>query len=295
MAKPNGQGRSVPRSAHGSIQQLIHWLALIVAIAVSAIAAYYSIVGLVAIFAAAVIPVAIMGSALEVAKLVTVSWLYQNWKRTPKLLKYYLSAAVIILMLITSLGIFGFLSKAHIDQTLLSGDNTIPITQLDKQIERTQRSIDDAEKVIGQLDTQVETLIKYDRIRGPNGSIAVRKSQRGERAELNGIIDNAASKISALQTKRATLQKEQIKLEADVGPIRYVAELVYGSDVESNQLETAVRWTIVFVIIVFDPLAVLLLIAANMGLTKPKRKSYYKPKGRKGMVELNKKDILQVR
>ena len=295
MAKPNGQGRSVPRSAHGSIQQLIHWLALIVAIAVSAIAAYYSIVGLVAIFAAAVIPVAIMGSALEVAKLVTVSWLYQNWKRTPKLLKYYLSAAVIILMLITSLGIFGFLSKAHIDQTLLSGDNTIQITQLDKQIERTQRSIDDAEKVIGQLDTQVETLIQYDRIRGPNGSIEVRKSQRGERAELNGIIDNAASKISALQTKRATLQKEQIKLEADVGPIRYVAELVYGSDVGSNQLETAVRWTIVFVITVFDPLAVLLLIAANMGLTKPKRKSYYKPKGRKGMVELNKKDILQVR
>ena len=274
---------------------MIHWLALIVAIAVSAIAAYYSIVGLVAIFAAAVIPVAIMGSALEVAKLVTVSWLYQNWKTTPKLLKYYLSAAVIILMLITSLGIFGFLSKAHIDQTLLSGDNTIQITQLDKQIERTQRSIDDAEKVIGQLDTQVETLIQYDRIRGPNGSIEVRKSQRGERAELNGIIDNAASEISALQTKRAALQKEQIKLEADVGPIRYVAELVYGSDVGSNQLETAVRWTIVFVIIVFDPLAVLLLIAANMGLTKPKRKSYYKPKGRKGMVELNKKDILQVR
>lgn len=274
---------------------MIHWLALIVAIAVSAIAAYYSIVGLVAIFAAAVIPVAIMGSALEVAKLVTVSWLYQNWKIAPKLLKYYLSTAVVILMLITSLGIFGFLSKAHIDQTLLSGDNTIQITQLDKQINRTQRNIDDAEKVISQLDTQVETLIKFDRIRGPNGSIAVRKSQRGERAELNGIIDNAASRISTLQTKRATLQKEQIKLEADVGPIRYVAELIYGSDVGTNQLETAVRWTIIFVIIVFDPLAVLLLIAANMGLTKPKRKSYYKPKGRKGIVELNKKDILQVR
>lgn len=274
---------------------MIHWLALIVAIAVSAIAAYYSIVGLVAIFAAAVIPVAIMGSALEVAKLVTVSWLYQNWKIAPKLLKYYLSTAVVILMLITSLGIFGFLSKAHIDQTLLSGDNTIQITQLDKQINRTQRNIDDAEKVISQLDTQVETLIKFDRIRGPNGSIAVRKSQRGERAELNGIIDNAASQISTLQTKRATLQKEQIKLEADVGPIRYVAELIYGSDVGTNQLETAVRWTIIFVIIVFDPLAVLLLIAANMGLTKPKRKSYYKPKGRKGIVELNKKDILQVR
>ena len=275
---------------------MIHWLALVVAIAVSAIAAYYSIVGLVAIFAAAVIPVAIMGSALEVAKLVTVSWLYQNWKITPTLLRTYLCAAIVILMMITSLGIFGFLSKAHIDQTILSSDNTIQISQIDKQIERTQRSINDAEKVIGQLDTQVETLIQYDRIRGPNGSIEVRKSQRGERAELNEIIDNAASEISALQTQRTELQKEQIKLEAEVGPIRYIAEFLYGSDVETNQLETAVRWTIIFIIVVFDPLAVLLLIAANIGLTQPKRKVYTKPKGqKKGVVELNKKDIFNVR
>tara|TARA_B100000700_G_C15045590_1_gene857797 strand:+ start:674 stop:1489 length:816 start_codon:yes stop_codon:yes gene_type:complete len=271
---------------------LIHWLALFVAIAVSAIAAYYSIVGLVAIFAAAVIPVAIMGTSLEVAKLVTVSWLYQNWKITPKFLKYYLSGAVILLMLITSLGIFGFLSKAHIDQTLQSGDNTIQISQLDKQINRQQRIITDAENVISQLDSQVQTLIEYDRIRGPDGSLAVRKSQREERDDLNGSIDEAASAISALQTKRATLQKEQIKLEADVGPIRYVAELVYGSNVGTDQLETAVRWTIIFVIIVFDPLAVLLLLAANIGLTKPKRKSYYR---RKGIVELDTKDILNVR
>lgn len=277
---------------------MIHWLALIVAVAVSAIAAYYSIVGLVAIFAAAVIPVAIMGSALEVAKLVTVSWLYQNWKITPKLLRSYLSAAVVMLMMITSLGIFGFLSKAHIDQTILSGDNTLQITQLDKEIQRTQRSIDDAEKVIGQLDDQVETLIKFDRIRGPNGSIELRKSQLNERAQLNGIIDNATSKLSDLQTKRGELQKEQIKLEAEVGPIRYIAEFLYSSDVETNQLETAVRWTILFIIVVFDPLAVLLLIAANIGLTQPKKKVYTKPKpkGRKkGVVELNKKDIFNVR
>ena len=121
------------------------FLTLFIAIAISAVAAWYSIVGLMAIFSAAAIPIAIMGGVLEVGKLVTASWLYQNWKKIPKTLKVYLTSAVIILMFITSMGIFGFLSKAHIDQTVVSGDNSLQITQLDKQIEREQRTINDAE------------------------------------------------------------------------------------------------------------------------------------------------------
>ena len=157
------------------------WLTLIVAIAISGVAAWYSIVGLMAIFAAAAIPIAVMGGVLEVGKLLTASWLYQNWKTCPKLLKTYLTASVVVLMFITSMGIFGFLSKAHIDQTLVGGDNSLEIRAIDQQIEREQRRIKDAEMVITQLDKAVETLIEYDRIRGPEGAIAVRESQRMER------------------------------------------------------------------------------------------------------------------
>lgn len=241
---------------------------LFIAIAISAVAAWYSIIGLMAIFSAAAIPIAIMGGVLEVGKLVTASWLYQNWKTVPKLLKIYLTSAVIVLMFITSMGIFGFLSKAHIDQTIISGDNNLEIQQLDKRIKSEKRIIIDAEKVIGQLDQQVQTLIDYDRIRGPSGSIATRKSQQQERDELNRIISEATSRVGTLETQSSVLLSEQLKLEAEVGPIRYVAALVYGPNVSRQMLESAVRWVTIVIIFVFDPLAVLLLIAANMDLKK---------------------------
>lgn len=272
---------------------MINYLALIVAIAISAVAAWYSIIGLVAIFAASVIPIAIMGSVLEVGKLVTVAWLNENWKKTNKLLKIYLSGAVIVLMFITSMGIFGFLSKAHIDQTLVSGDNSLQISQLQEQITSEQRIINDAKKVIKQLDNQVDTLIKYDRIRGPGGSIATRKSQAAERAELNGIISETTNKIMVVTKDLTELKKEQLKLEADVGPIRYVAELFYDQKADKELLSAAVRWVIITIIFVFDPLAVLLLIASQQGLTQltKRRKSYY---NRRRQVNLNKKDILKM-
>jgi hypothetical protein len=241
-------------------------LTLIVAIGISAVAAWYSIIGLMAIFSAAAIPIAIMGGVLEVGKLVTASWLYQNWKRVPKLLKGYLTTAVIVLMFITSMGIFGFLSKAHIDQAILTGDNSIKIETIDNRIKRDRGVLEDAEKVIAQLDAQVQTLINYDRIRGPSGSIAVRKSQDAERRALRGIIDQAADGISNLRNKRSVLESEQLKLEAEVGPIRYVAEFIYGEKADRAMLESAVRWVIIIIIFVFDPLAILLLIAANMTL-----------------------------
>ena len=247
-------------------------LTLLVAIGISAVAAWYSIIGLMAIFSAAAIPIAIMGGVLEVGKLVTASWLYQNWKRVPKILKGYLTGAVVVLMFITSMGIFGFLSKAHIDQTILTGDNTIKIQTLDGRIERDQGVIKDAEKVIAQLDAQVQTLINYDRIRGPSGSIATRKSQEAERAELRKIIDEAAEGISNLRAQRSVLESEQLKLEAEVGPIRYVAEFIYGEKADRAMLESAVRWVIIVIIFVFDPLAVLLLIAANMTLSDNHKK-----------------------
>lgn len=244
------------------------WLTLIVALAISGVAAYYSIVGLMAIFAAAAIPIAIMGGVLEVGKLLTASWLYQNWKIAPKLLIAYLTSAVIVLMFITSMGIFGFLSKAHIDQTLVGGDNTLLIQSLDQQIEQEQRKIKDAELVISQLDAAVETLIKYERIRGKDGAVALRQSQTVERSSLSGIISEASKRIKQLRDEKQPLQKQQLQLEAEVGPIKYIAALFY-SETNKNVLEDAVRWVIITIIFVFDPLAVLLVIAANISLTRP--------------------------
>ena len=248
------------------------YLVLLVALAISGVAAWYSIAGLAAIFAAAKIPVIIMGSVLEVGKLVTASWLYQNWQRVPFLLKSYLTIAVVVLMFITSMGIFGFLSKAHIDQTIVSGDNTLLIEQLDQRIAREQKRIDDTNVVVAQLDNAVQTLIDYDRIRGDDGAITVRESQKNERDNLNNIIDSAYSVMGELQSDRLVLSKEQLSIEAEVGPIRYIAELVYDGDPSVDILADAVRYVILIIIFVFDPLAVLLLVAANISIKDAKSK-----------------------
>ena len=251
---------------------MMAYLVLLVALLISGVAAWYSIAGLAAIFAAAKVPVIIMGASLEVGKLVTASWLYQNWARVPILLKSYLTFAVVVLMFITSMGIFGFLSKAHIDQTIVSGDNTLLIQQLDQKIEREQKRIDDANLVIAQLDQAVQTLIDYDRIRGDDGAISIREEQKNERDNLNSIIDDAYSVMGELQSDRLQLSQEQLAIEAEVGPIRYIAELVYGDETNEAILDSAVRIVILIIIFVFDPLAVLLLVAANMSLRDNRRK-----------------------
>lgn len=240
-------------------------LTLLSAISISAVAALYSLLGLAAIFSAAKIPVLLMGGVLEVSKLVTASWLYNNWKRTPVLLKSYLTIAVVVLVFITSMGIFGFLSKAHLDQTISAGDNTLEITQIEKQIDRQNKRIVDADTVIEQLDKSVQTLIDYDRIRGKDGAIAVRETQKEERASLNSIIKEASDNIAELNSKKLELSKEQLAIEAEVGPLKYIAELIYGDEAKDH-FDEAVRYVILLLIFVFDPLAVLLLIAANQSL-----------------------------
>ena len=247
------------------------YFTLAVAIAIAAVAAWYSIIGLMAIFAAAAIPIAIMGGVLEVGKLVTASWLYQNWRKIPFLLKSYLTTAVAVLMFITSMGIFGFLSKAHLDQTLMTGgNNDILIQNLERQISQQRRIISDGETLLGQLDKTVEVLIEYDRIRGPQGALAVREGQAEQRADINQSIQSAVGKINEISEKLLPLQKARVALEAEVGPLKYIAELIYGEEAESN-LDQAVRAVIILIIFVFDPLAVLLLIAANQSIAEVKR------------------------
>jgi hypothetical protein len=246
------------------------YLTLFTALSIAGVAAWYSIVGLMAIFSGAAIAIAIMGGVLECGKLLTASWLHQNWSRTPVLLKTYLTIAVFLLMVITSLGIFGFLSKAHLEHSLtVGGTNELQIQNLERQITRQQSVITDAETVLAQLDDQVATLIEYDRIRGPSGSIATRQNQMEERKTLNQTIDVAYGRIEELQTELAPLQKERLEIEVEVGPLKYIAELIYG-DTAQNYFDEAVRGVIILLVVVFDPLAVTLLLAANVSFRQRK-------------------------
>lgn len=272
---------------------MINYIALLVALTLSGVAAWYSIIGLTAIFSASFWPVVIMGTTLEIGKVVTTAWLHRNWQTAPKAIKYYLTVAVVVLMFITSMGIFGFLSRAHIEQTVSTADNTVLIQQLDDKIERENKKIKDAETVVAQLDNTVKVLQDAQRLRGKDGAIAVREGQKEERASLQSVIDLSLKEIDKLQTERTTLAVEQTKLEAEVGPLKYIAELIY-SETDKNQLEAAVRWVIIILVFVFDPLALLLLIAANIGMVKdkPKRKIVRQP--RKSLPVIEEPGILKI-
>ena len=247
------------------------YLTLLVSLAIAAVAGWYSIAGLAAIFSGAVIPIIIMGAVLEIGKLVTASWLYRHWTIVPFLLKTYLTSAVVVLMLITSLGIFGFLSKAHLEQTISTGgNNELQVQMLERQIANERRNITDGETVLAQLDQAVQTLMDYDRIRGPEGALAVRQGQAEERAAINNAIQSSLKKIERLSEELLPLQQKQLEIELEVGPLKYVAELIYGDEANSH-FDEAVRWVIILLIFVFDPLAVLLLIAANMTLKQQRQ------------------------
>ena len=247
-------------------------LLLLSALAVSTVAGYFSIVGLMAIFPAAAEPILAMGVVLEVAKLVTASWLYRYWSKTALAMKTYFTLAVIILSVITSMGIFGFLSKAHLEHSVSTGDNSLQIARLDRRIETEQRRITDAETVLAQLDNTVQTLIDYDRIRGDDGAIATREIQAAERQQLNASIDSAIASIDSLSEEKLVLDTEQLLIEVEVGPLLYVAEMIYG-DTEKETLDKTVRFVIILLILVFDPLAILLVVAANMSLKERRGES----------------------
>jgi len=243
------------------------FLTLFIALCIAGVAGWFSIVGLMAIFSASAIPIAIMAGTLEVGKLVVSSWLYRYWHDTSWWMKTYLTTAVLVLMLITSMGIFGYLSKAHLDQAAVGGNNELQMAQIELRIDREQRKIDDANTVIAQLDQSVQTLMDYDRIRGKDGAIAVREGQSEERANLNSVIDSATNTIAGYQDQLLPLQQAQMQVELKVGPLKYVAELIYGESAESD-LDKAVRLFILLLVFVFDPLAIIMVIAANQTLLR---------------------------
>jgi len=257
-------------------------LTLLSGIAISIIAAGYSIIGLATLFAGAAVPIIAMGSALEVGKLVAASWLYQNWNSDiPRLLKAYLFSAIIILIFITSIGIFGFLSKAHLDQVKPQSGNALNIQVLDKQINQQQVIIDRAEKTLNSLDKALDKYIDMEYV---SRGLKEREKQKAEREQLNKSISEATAKIVELNKTKSTIELEQIKIEAEVGPLKYVAELIYGEDAKSH-FDEAVRIIILILIFVFDPLAVLLLIAANISIRQWRMK--------KSLAKTNEKENLE--
>jgi len=214
------------------------YLTFLSAILLSGIAGYYSIIGLAAIFMGAFWPVVFMASSMEFAKLVTASWVYRNWKTAPKLLLTYLTIAVVILMLITSMGIFGFLAKSHIDSTLDSGANTAELKTLNTQQKITEERLNYLLKKAGDDPEKISRL-------------------------TDKAIQDTQKELTEINKKRLPLLKEENKLVADVGPIKYIGDMFFEGD---DAIDKAVRLVIFLIMLVFDPLAVLLLIAGNISL-----------------------------
>ena len=211
-------------------------LPFLTAIGLSGIAAYYSVIGLAQIFPGSYWPIIVMGSVLEVSKLVTVSWLYNNWDVTVRIMRYYFLSAIILLMLITSMGIFGYLSKAHLDTNIIVGANSVQLKTLDTQ-----------EKI-------AKERLTYLLQRAGDPATATRK--------IDVQIQETQAELKRISNEKLPLLSEENKLTAEIGPIKYIAELFYSKD-DPNFIDKAVRSVILIIIIVFDPLAVFLLIASN--------------------------------
>lgn len=244
-------------------------LTLFTALSMATVAAVFAIYGIIAIFAGMPQFALVMGAVIELGKVVGISWLYRNWNEPTKI-KYAMAPLVLVAMMLTSMGIFGLLSKAHLEQTSPVANNEIQIERLDQQIAREQSKITDAEQVISQLDQSVQALINFDRIRGPDGALAVRESQAEQRELLRQSIDTAQTEVDRLEDQKLELSQALRAIELEVGPVKYLAELVYGS--ETDRTEEAVRWVIIAFIFVFDPMAILLLMAANYTLDNRKKK-----------------------
>jgi len=246
------------------------------ALLLSSIAAYYSIAGLIAIFSAAPLSIAMMGGSLELAKLVTVSWLYKNWDDAPRAMKYYFTMAVVVLMFITSLGIFGFLSKAHTEQGSANSNLTAQIEIYDDKIKTEKENIEAYRKTLKQMDEGVDQVLgRSTTEKGAEKSVAMRKSQQKERTRIQAEILQSQKSISELNDARAPIAAETRKLDAEVGPIKYIAALAYSADSDEEtkaSSEKAIRLIIILLVSVFDPMAVLLIIAANYNLNLLARK-----------------------
>jgi len=243
---------------------LISYLTLFSGLSISVVAIYYSVMGLTAIYPASVIPIVIMGVFLELGKLSGTLWLKQNWKSAPLFLKSYIFPAIAMIMLITSVGVFGFLSKAHSDQNLVSGDVQSRIVIYDEKIKTAKENIESDRKQLKQMDEAVDQVMaRSSDEKGAEKANAIRKNQSRDRVALAKDIEANQKIVVQLNDEAAPIRAEVRKVEAEVGPIKYIAALLYGDNPDSNLLERAVTWVTILIVIVLDPLAIVLLLASQ--------------------------------
>ena len=235
--------------------KFLNYLALVTSITIAGIAAYFSVIGMATIFAGAYIGTIVMMTALEVGKLVTAAYLHLVWDKL-NYLKYYLLASVGVLMLITSLGIFGYLSKANIETTLVGDGNNLELSIIDTRIKAEESKIERLQDRLSGLDLVVTTGRPQDRN-------YINRVQREERLQIATDIDLSLDLISEYTEEKLPIQRRQLEQESKIGPIKYVAEVIYGEDESVKYLDNAVRWVIYALIFVFDPLAVLLLVSST--------------------------------
>lgn len=260
---------------------MINYLAFGTSLAVAGVAAWFSVIGLATIFSGAWIPVIIMAGTLEVGKLVTAAYLHQNWNITQWWMKTYLTLSVIVLMFITSMGIFGYLSKAHLEQEANRVvDYTFEIEVLEDKIEFEQFKIDNYKSQLIGLDD----VLKTGRDRDKN---YIFKTQKETREQIDVDINESIDNMRDLQNELLPLKKNQAMAELEVGPLKYIAELIYGEDEAKNYFDQAVRMVIILLVAVFDPLAVLLLIASLGSIIIPKDRKRFAPVNEAGMPDEN--------
>ena len=242
--------------------KFLNYLALLTSLSIAGIAAYFSVIGMATMFAGAYIGTIVMMTALEVGKLVTAAYLHLAWEKL-NYLKYYLLSAVAMLMLITSLGIFGYLSKANIEVNLVGDGNNLELSILDVRIQAEEDKIARLQDRIAGLDLVVTTGRPQDRN-------YINRQQRDERAQIAQDIDTSVNLITQYTEEKLPIQRRQLEQDSKIGPIKYVAEVIYGEEEVVKYLDNAVRWVIYALIFVFDPLAVLLLVSST-GMIARKR------------------------
>jgi hypothetical protein len=270
------------------------YLTLITALIISLSSAVYSILGLTAIFAAAFWPIVVLGGSLEIGKIITTLWLHKYWDKAELQYKVYLSLAVAILMVLTSMGVFGFLSKAHLDQAVPSGDIQAQVQIFDDKIQTQKDNIKTARAALTQMDSAVDqTMGRSQDEKGADKAVAIRRSQARERTALQNDISKAQTEITKLQEQRAPIASQARQVEAEVGPIKYIAALIYGDNPDANILEKAVRWVIILIVIVFDPLALTLLLAATKTFEWERGVNIFEPKTKEDDEELKEEESIK--
>lgn len=241
-------------------QITINHLAILAALFLSCVSAYFSITGMVMLFSGASVAVMIMATALEFSKIISVAWLQRHWKTSSKLIKTYLILATAILILLTSMGTFGYLSRAY----LVTSDS-LQLSQL--QIQPLQHQIDFEQRKLKNAQTSLDTLDRLANTIDLKDAVLIRSRQRGERQRIDNQINDSIEKLEVLNTKLLPLRTKEAITTSDIGPLKYISEMIYGES-SAEHSDKAVRFVIIFIVIVFDPLAIILLLAGNSKLQK---------------------------